>query len=226
MSDPVPANALPDLERRMDDVRTVLDAVGSERAAVFGVSEGGQMAALFAATYPERTRALVLYGTYARIQSDPDYEPGMPEEALGAFIAEMEAHWGEITEPIAAFAVSATRDPWFRDWLGRYAQNSASPGTAVTLLRMNNEIDVRPALPAIRAPTLVLHRVDDPLIGVAHGRYLAEHIPGANYVELPGDDHLFFAGDVDHLVDEIEQFLTGHRPKASRDLSEHVGRSA
>ena len=217
MSDPVPVHALPTLEQRMDDVGAVLDAVGSEQAAVVGVSEGGQMAALFAATYPERTRALVLYGTYARIRSDPDYPPGVSDDLLEAFVAEIEAHWGEITEPLAAFAVSATRDERFRDWLGRYSQNSASPGAAVTLLRMNNEIDVRSALPAIRVPALVLHRVDDPLIGVDHGRYLAEHIPGAKYVELPGDDHLFFTGDVDRLVDEVEHFLTGVRRVSEPD---------
>lgn len=212
MSDPVSADALPSLEQRMDDVRAVLDAVDSEQAAVFGYSEGGQMAALFAATYPERTRALVLYGTYARIRSDADYPAGLSEEVAEAFLAEVEAHWGEFTEPLSLFAAGATRDPQFRDWFCRYAQNSASPGTALTLLRTNNEIDVRAALPAIRVPTLVLHRVDDALVVPEHGRYLAEHIPGAKYVELPGDDHLVFTGDVDRLVDEIEHFLTGaHR---------------
>ncbi|MGI8797198.1 MAG: adenylate/guanylate cyclase domain-containing protein [Acidimicrobiia bacterium] len=136
----------------------------------------------------------------------------MSDDVLEALIGEIEAHWGEVTEPLAAFAISAVGDPRFKDWLGRYAQNSASPGTAVTLLRMNNDIDVRPALPAIPVPVLVLHRVDDPLIRAEHGRYLAEHIPRAKYVELPGDDHLVFAGDVDGLVDEIEHFLTGaHR---------------
>ena len=217
ISDPVPVHALPTLEQRMDDVRAVMDTVGSDAAVIFGYSEGGQMAALFAATYPERTRALVLYGTYARIRSDPDYPPGVPEEVLEALVGEMEAHWGEVTELLTVFASSATRDQRFKDWLGRYAQNSASPGTAVTLLRMNNEIDVRSALPAVSVPALVLHRVDDPLIGVEHARYLAEHIPGAKYVELPGDDHLVFTGDVDRLTDEIEEFLTGHRPEPNPD---------
>jgi class 3 adenylate cyclase len=217
MSDPVPAHALPTLEQRMDDVRAVLNAVGSETAFVFGYSEGGQMAALFAATYPERTRALVLYGTYARIRSDSDYPPGLPDEVLEAFMGEVETHWGEVTEMLSLFASSATRDQGFKDWLGRYAQNSASPSTAVTLLRMNNEIDVRSVLPAVAVPTLVLHRVDDSLIGVEHARYLADHIPGAKYVELPGDDHLVFTGDVDRLVDEIEEFLTGQRPEPDPD---------
>ncbi len=216
MSDPVPVHALPTLEQRMDDLRVVLDAVGSEQAAVFGVSEGGQMAALFAATYPERAHGLVLYGTYARLRSDPDYPPGSPGEVLEAFVKETEATWGEVGEP-NLYAISASRDPRFRDWLGRYAQHSASPGAAATLLRMDNDIDVRPALPAIAVPTLVLHRVDDPLIGVDHARYLADHIPGAKYVELPGDDHLFFVGDTDRLIDEIEQFLTGQRSVPSPD---------
>jgi class 3 adenylate cyclase len=217
MSDPVPVHALPTLEQRMDDVRAVLDVVGSEKPAVFGYSEGGQMAALFAATYPERTRALVLYGTYARVRSDPDYPPGLPDEVLESFTNEIAAHWGEVTDMLALFALSATRDPGFRDWLGRYAQHSGSPATAVTLLQMNNEIDVRSALPAIGVPTLVLHRVGDPLAAVEHGRYLAEHIPGAKYVEMPGDDHLVFTGDVDRLADEIEQFLTGNRPEPNPD---------
>jgi class 3 adenylate cyclase len=115
------------------------------------------------------------------------------------------------------WAVNATRDPRFRDWLGRWVRNSASPGAAATLLRMDYEIDVRSVLPAIRVPTLVLHRVDDPLIPVDHGRYFAAHIPGAKFVELPGNDRLVFAGDVDRLVDEIEQFLTGHRPEPDPD---------
>jgi class 3 adenylate cyclase len=210
MSDPVPVHALPTLEQRMDDLRVVMDAVGSKQAVVYGVSEGGQMAALFAATYPERTGALVLYGTYARLRSAPDYPPGYPDEVLEAFGSQQEATWGEITEP-NLYAISAARDPRFKEFLGRYAQHSASPGAAATLNRMNYDMDVRPVLPVIGVPTLVLHRVDDPLISVEHARYLAGHIPGAKYVELPGDDHLFFAGDTDRLVDEIEVFLTGHR---------------
>lgn len=175
------------------------------------------MAALFAATYPERTRALVIYGTYARLRSDPDYPPGVSEDVLEALIDEIEAHWGEVTERLAAFAISAVRDPRFKVWLGRYAQNSASPGAAATLLRMDYEIDVRSVLAAIRVPALVLHRVGDPLIRADHARYLAAHIPGAKYVELPGDDHLVFAGDVDRLVDEIEEFLTGSHGMPERD---------
>ena len=216
MSDPVPVHALPSLEQRMDDFRAVLDAVGSERAALFGESEGGQMAALFAATYPERTRALVTYGSYARLRSAPDFPLGQSDDFLEAFATGLEATWGEVPEG-SIWAVNATRDPRFRNWLGRWVRNCASPGAAATLLRMDYEIDIRDVLPAIRVPTLVLHRVGDPLITVEQGRYFAAHIPGAKYVELPGEDRLIFAGDVDRLADEIEEFLTGHRPQASPD---------
>jgi DNA-binding SARP family transcriptional activator/pimeloyl-ACP methyl ester carboxylesterase len=208
MSDPVEPHALPSLERRMDDFRVVMDAVGSERAALFGESEGGQMAALFAATYPERTRALVTYGAYARLRRAPDYPPGQSDDSLEAFARDMEATWGEVPEG-SVWAVDATQDPRFREWLGRWARNASSPGSAATLLRMDFDIDVRPVLPAIRVPTLVLHRAGDPVVPVEHGRYFAAHIPGAKYVELPGVDRLVFAGDVDRLVDEIEEFLTG-----------------
>jgi DNA-binding SARP family transcriptional activator/pimeloyl-ACP methyl ester carboxylesterase len=216
MSDPVPVHALPSLEQRMDDFRAVMDAVGSERAAVFGESEGGQMAALFAATYPERSRALVMYGTYARLRAAPDYPAGRSEDFLEAFVRTTEAHWGEVEER-SVWAVDATRDPRFRNWLGRWARNAGSPGSAATLLRMGYEIDIRPVLPAVRVPTLVLHRADEPLIDVEHARYLAAHIPGAKYVELPGEDHVVFAGDADRLVDEIEEFLTGTDPRIEAD---------
>ena len=174
------------------------------------------MASLFAATYPERTRALVTYGAYARLRSAPDFPLGQSDEFLEVFATDMEATWGEVAEG-SVWAVNATRDPRFRDWLGRWLRNSASPGAAATLLRMAYEIDVRQVLPAIRVPTLVLHRVDDPLIPVDQGRYFASHIPGSKFVELPGDDRLVFAGDVDRLADEIEEFLTGHPPQASPD---------
>ncbi len=217
MSDPVPVQALPSLEQRMDDFRAVLDAVGSEHAALFGESEGGQMAALFAATYPERTRALVTYGSYARLRSAPDFPWGQSDEYLEAFATTLEATWGGEIPEGSVWAVNATRDARFRDWLGRWSRNAASPGAAATLLRMSQEIDVRQVLPAIRVPTLVLHRVDDPLIPVDQGRYFAGQIPGAKFVELPGADRLVFAGDVDRLVDEIEEFLTGHPPEPNPD---------
>jgi DNA-binding SARP family transcriptional activator/class 3 adenylate cyclase len=217
LSDPVPIHALPSLERRIDDFRAVLDAVGSEHAALFGESDGGQMASLFAATYPERTRALVTYGAYARLRSAPDFPWGQSDELLEDFATNMEATWGGEIPEGSVWAVNATRDPRFREWLGRWTRNAGSPGAAATMLRMAYEIDVRPVLPAIRVPTLVLHRVGDPLIPVDEGRYFAAQIPGAKFVELPGDDRLVFAGDVDRLVDEIEEFLTGHRLQPDTD---------
>jgi pimeloyl-ACP methyl ester carboxylesterase len=216
MSDPISVHALPTLEQRMDDFRAVLDAVGSEHAALLGESEGGQMAALFAATYPERTRALVTYGSYARLRSAPDYPLGQSDDSLESFARAMEATWGEVGER-SVWARSATRDPRFRDWLGRWTRNASSPGAAATMLRMDFDIDVRSVLPAIRVPTLVLHRIDDPVVAVEHARYFAAHIPGAKYVELPGDDRLWFAGDVDRLVDEIEEFLTGSHEVSESD---------
>jgi class 3 adenylate cyclase len=193
------------LEERMEDVRAVMDAVGSERAAVFGASEGGAMSMLFAATYPERTRALILYGTFARYGNwvrAPDQ--------LEAAIAEIERSWGT-GESLRRYAPSLAEDEnALRAW-GRFERASASPSAIIALRRMNAEIDIRHVLPAIRVPTLVLHRSGDLAISPEAGRYIAAHIPGAKYVELPGADHLAFVGDSDRIVDEVEEFLTGSR---------------
>jgi class 3 adenylate cyclase len=194
----------PDLEVRMDDVRAVMDAARSEHAAVFGVSEGGAMSMLFAATYPERTRALVLYGTYAHY---PTWV--LSGERLQAFIDVIERGWGT-GETVEFFMPSKASDENFRREWGRRERLGASPAAAVALTRMNTEIDVRPILPAIRVPTLVLHRTGDPRCNVEAGRYIGNNIPGAKYVELPGADHVPF--DItERLVDEIEEFLTGSR---------------
>jgi pimeloyl-ACP methyl ester carboxylesterase len=184
LSDPVPLDALPGLEQRMDDVRAVMDAVGSEQAALLGHSEGGNMCTLFAATYPERTRALVLVGCYAkRIRSEdypwaPSYEERMDE------IAETERTWGS-TERIEKLAPSKVDDGAFQEWTGRYWRQSASPKAAAALLRMNSMIDVRPVLPSVRVPTLLLYRRDDADVRVEEGRFIASQIPGARLVELP-----------------------------------------
>ena len=197
---------IPSLEQRMDDVRAVMDAVGSTKAALFGVSEGGPMAMLFAATYPERTRALVLYGSYAHF---PTWV--MPAERLPAFIAGVEANWGT-GESVKAFAPEAGKDPQVRARWARFERLGASPSAVIALLRMNSDIDVRHVLPALRVPTLVLHRAGDARVNVAAGRYLAEHIRGAKYVELPGIDHAIWLGEMDSVIDEVEGFLTGTRP--------------
>ena len=203
----------PDLEVRMDDVRAVMDAVGSERAAVFGVSEGGAMSMLFAATYPDRSRALVLYGTYAHY---PTWV--LSGERLQAFIDVIERGWGT-GETVEFFMPSKASDENFRREWGRRERLGASPAAAVALTRMNTEIDVRPILPAIRVPTLVMHRTGDSRCNVEAGRYIGNSIPGAKYVELPGSNHSFNTEPdmVDRIVDEVEEFLTGSRGEVEVD---------
>ncbi|HTZ77462.1 MAG TPA: alpha/beta fold hydrolase [Stellaceae bacterium] len=211
LSDRVPITDLPSLEARMDDVRAVLDAVGSKRAALFGASEGGPLSMLFAATYPERTRALVLYGSYAHFHSWV-----MPAERMEEFIARAETAWGR-GDMLVNFAPGMRQNERFRDWWARFERLGASPAAAIALARMNAGIDVRRVLPTIRVPTLVLHRTGDVRVNVAAGRYLAQFIDGARYVELPGSDHLVWVGDVDRIVDEIEEFLTGGHGAAAAE---------
>lgn len=215
LSDPVPASEL-SLEERMQDLRAVLDAVGSNRAALFGASDGGPLCALYAATYPERVSALVLYGTWARFFQGDGYPLGMPPEAFEPVVALVEAGWGT-GEAVKLLAPSAAGDRRTVEWWARWERLSSSPGTAAALVRVMFETDVRSALPAIQAPTLVLHRSGDPFAPVAHGRYLADHIAGARLVELPGCDHPHFVGDVDAVMDEIQQFLVGERGDLARD---------
>jgi class 3 adenylate cyclase len=202
---------LPTLEERMDDVRAVLDAVGSKRAALFGISEGRAMSTLFAATYPERTQALVLYGAYGHFPSWV-----LPPDRLAAFFEMIERDWGTGAS-LKAFAPSKLSDERFKRWWARFERLGASPSAVIALMQMNNEIDIRHILPAIRVPTLVLHRTDDPRVSVEAGRYLGAAIPGAKYVELPGSDHVAWVGDVDRLADEIEEFLTGARATLEPD---------
>jgi class 3 adenylate cyclase len=203
--------SLPTLEERMDDVRAVMDAVESERAALFGISEGGAMSMLFAATYPGRTRALVLYGSYGHFRTWV-----LPGEKFERFIELIEKGWGTGAS-LGTFAPSKVSDERFKKWWARFERLGASPSAAVALMRMNSEIDVRHILPAIRVPTLVLHRADELRVSVEAGRYLGASIPGARYVELPGADHVPWVGDVDRLADEIEEFLTGSRTEVEPD---------
>jgi pimeloyl-ACP methyl ester carboxylesterase len=206
---------LPTLEQRMDDVRAVMDHVGSKYAALLGVSEGGPMCALFAATYPEKTRALVMIGTYAKRLWAPDYPWGPTREEREEFFQRMIDEWGGPIG-IEERAPSKASDPAFRSWWATYLRMGASPGAALALTRMNAEIDIRDILPSIRVPTLVLHRRHDHCLKVEEGRYVAGRIPGAVFVELPGEDHLPFVGDQDALIDEIEQFVTGVPPASTR----------
>jgi len=199
---------LPDLETRMDDVRAVMDAVGSDRAALYGYSEGGPMCCLFAATYPERVSALVLYASYGkRRDPDADYPWAASWEERQAYAAEVERSWGEEADRIR---MGANMDVALADWWLRRARAAASPGAARDLILMNSQIDVRHVLPTIGVPTIVLHRTGDRDSSVEEGRYLADRIPGARFVELQGDDHLPWI-EPDQIVDEIEDFLTGVR---------------
>lgn len=203
LSDRVDANHLPSLETRMDDVRAVMDAAGSGRAALLGASEGAPMAMLFAATYPERTRALVLYGGYAHF-----HRWVMPPERLDAFIATTETAWGT-GATLPHFAPGRVEDSHFAAWWSRFERLSASPTAAAALARMNAGIDVRGILSAISAPTLLIHRRNDARVDPDASRFLARKIPNARLVEIPGRDHPVWTGDVDRVADLIEEFLTG-----------------
>lgn len=204
LSDPV--TELPTLEQRMDDVRAVLEAAGSTEAVLFGVSEGGPMCALFAATYPERTRSLVMFGTYAKRLWSPDYPWAPTREEREHFHDEIRDHWGGPVG-IDDRAPSRAHDPAFRNWWATYLRMGASPGTALALSRMNAEVDVRDVLRTIQVPTLVLHRRGDRCLKPEEGRYVAERIRGARLVELEGADHLPFVGDQERLFEEIERFV-------------------
>jgi len=202
---------LPTLEERMDDVRAVMQAVGSERAFVFGMSEGGNMAMLFAATYPERTIALITFGVFAKRIYDPEYPWAPTPEERQKFYDAIEREWGGPIG-IEELAPSRAHDERFREWWATYQRRSASPRAALALARLNTSIDVRHVLPAIRVPALVMHRAEDRDARVEEGRYIASHIPGAKFVELAGADHLVWAGSQEQLLQEIEAFIksVGH----------------
>jgi|SRR5215211_4365602 len=216
LSDRVGERELPTLEQRMEDVRAVMDAVGSERASFLAVSEGGQMAMLLAASHPERVEALVLYGTFARWSWAEDYPWAPTAEQHERDRQEMRREWG-VGSWVEYFAPSLAGDRETEKFWARFQRQSASPSAAVALQRMATETDVRDLLPSIRVPTLVVHRVDDQVTELGCARYLAEHIEGAQLVELPGDDHWWFAGDVDALIDEVGRFLTGKVPDREPD---------
>jgi class 3 adenylate cyclase len=218
MSDPV-AGA-PTLEEQMDDVVAVLDAVGSEQAAVFAQLEAGSMASLFAATHPERTSALILYESMPRLTRAPDYEWPPSAEEREEWIGVIGETWGT-GDRVVSLSRAAATDPRFREWAGKLERLATSPGTAMAFYRMHNEVDVRPVLGSIQAPTLVLHRPGDTFIDIRHSQYLVDHIPGARFVELPGNDTIMFSGDQGALIAEIEEFLTGarHAPDPERILA-------
>jgi pimeloyl-ACP methyl ester carboxylesterase len=206
----------PTLEESMDDLRAVVEAAGLERPAVFGVSEGGPMSALYAATFPDRVSALILFGTFARMLRTPDFPHGIAAEALDRWEAVVQRDWGG---PVAlnVWAPSRVGDREFERWWARLLRQGTSPSGAIALMDLYREMDVRAVLPAISAPTLVLHRGGDRMVPAAQGRYLAEAIPGARYVELPGEDHLPFAGDLDAVLAEVQEFLVGSREPAESE---------
>jgi len=216
LSDPVPIDQLPTLEQRMDDVRAVMDAAGAESAALIGVSEGGPMNLLFAGTYPQRTRALVLVSSFARLSRAPDYEFGTDVAAFERYLERLDREWGTGVGFRALFPGQPDHGA-LREWWARFQRSAASPGASVALQRMSLGTDVRPVLPTIRVPVLVLHRIGDRFVPVEHARYLARHISGARLVEFPGSDHLPWMGDSDAVLGEIQEFLTGTRDHGEHD---------
>lgn len=206
LSDRVAVGELPTLEQRMDDVRAVMDSVGSRKAVLLGVSEGGPMCSLFAATYPERTIALVMFGSYARRLRSDDYPWGPTEEERELFLEQLQREWGG---PVGldTRAPSLIDDDEFREWWAAYLRHGASPNAAVALTRMNAEVDIRKVLPTVRVPTLVMHRTGDMCLTVEEGRFLAEQIPGARFVELEGIDHLPFVGEQEEMFAALQSFL-------------------
>jgi pimeloyl-ACP methyl ester carboxylesterase len=221
LSDPVSPKDWPTLEQRADDLLAVLDVVGSERAALLGGVQGGQIMMFFAATYPERTAALVLAGTSARFAWAPDYPWGIPADEQRMRMARAEQGWERGLGLLRLIAPSVADDPAFVSWWFHAYRQSTSPGTSVVNTRFVFETDLRSLLPTIQVPTLVLCRSDDPFGGPPHARYLAEHIPGAKLVELPGEDNLIYVGDSDAVLDEVEEFLIGsrHTPDSDRVLA-------
>jgi class 3 adenylate cyclase len=214
ISDPLPPESLPPWEAYAHELAAVLDEVGAERAALLAEVDAGPTAILFAATRPERTSALILAHTTAKFVATGDYPIGLPAAVAEAFVAQIDQLWG--TEALAAtVAPSRAGDPRFRRWFAKVNRAGASPRAAQAFLRALLEVDVRPALPLIQAPTLVLHRPDAQLIPIEHGRYLAEHIPRATLVELPGADGSLVWEAPELTLDHIEAFLTGVRRTAA-----------
>lgn len=200
----------PTLEERMDDVRSVMDEVDSRKAALVGYSEGGPMCVLFAATYPERTHSVVMIGSYARRRSCADYPFGESEETTKRLFELLQTEWGGPLD-IDERAPTLASDLRFSRWWARFLRSGASPTAVRALMQANSEIDIRHILASVRVPTLVLHAARDRIITVEAGRYLAENIPGAKFVEIDAEDHLPFGDGAGRMMAEIEQFLTGRR---------------
>jgi class 3 adenylate cyclase len=216
VSDPILFDEGLSAESWTDDTRTVLQAMGSERAAMFGHAEGGRMAMLFAATFPEKTSALVVLDSFARRVRDDDCPWAVPEERLPRLFELFDEGWGNGGH-LNTIAPSVAQDQRFREWYGRYQRLAMGPTQAASGYRNAFKFEVRAVLPAIRVPTLVLHRKDNVYIRVDNGRYLAEHIPAAKFVEVPGTDHLYHVGETGVILDAIQEFLTGRHEGAEED---------
>jgi pimeloyl-ACP methyl ester carboxylesterase len=219
LSDPVPLDRLPDLETQVADICAVMDAAGSRQAAILGFTEGGPLAILLAASLPERCRALVLCNTAARLSTAPDYPWGAPEEVLLEIVRRQAESWaaGDADHFMPRLAPSRVGDPLFTEQHLRLGRGAVSPGGVAHYFRQSVLTDVRELLPVIQAPTLVLQRAQDPIAPIELGRYLADHIPDARFVELDGADHIWFTENADELMDEVEEFLTGTRASPDPD---------
>jgi pimeloyl-ACP methyl ester carboxylesterase len=217
LSDRVDDKHLPTIEQRMDDVRAVMDAVGSRKAALLGISEGGPMSIVFSATYPERTHCLMTFGSYACSVAAPDYPWARTQEQWDASFEAIRAGWGKTPVGLEARMPSRLNDEAFRQWWTRYLTKSVTPKAALVLTQMNSQIDVRAALPAVSVPSLIMHRTADKALPVEGSRYMAEKIRGARLVEFAGADHLPWLLDMEPVLTEIEAFVTGTRPVEEAD---------
>lgn len=215
LSDRVDPHNLPTLEERIDDVRAVMDGVGSERAALLGISEGGPMSILFSATHPDRTTALILFGTAATVGAGED-PTGISRRTLEDILRGVEEHWGGPVL-VEIFCPSLADDPEYLDWYAKRLRMAASPGAAIGYLKMNLDLDVTDVLGSVRVPTLVMHRTGDRVVPLEAGRYLASNIPGARLLEFAGEDHVPWVGDNESVVGEIEELLTGIRQSTEDD---------
>ncbi|HEX5936131.1 MAG TPA: adenylate/guanylate cyclase domain-containing protein [Actinomycetota bacterium] len=216
MSDRPSDERAPLLEDRVNDISSLMDTVGSDRAAIMGLSETGKVALFFAATYPERTRAVIAYGSFAGGGEDKPTYPWAPDPGQAEWLADLERNWGRGVLFFDEFAGSRKDDMHYHEWFAKLERLSASPGAAVALARMSMQTDVRDVLPTIRVPTLVLHKRDDQAVPLEEGKYIADHVPAATFIELPGTDHWPWIGH-EEAVEEIQEFLTGMRHSAAPD---------
>lgn len=214
LSDPLDAAA--GFDQHLDDLAAVIDAADATRPALMGWSEGAAVAALFSAHHPQEVRSLVLYGAFPTMLQGPDYPHGVPKDAFEPMLEALSEAWGEGVS-LSFLALEKLEDEGFRRWWGRYERASGSPGLAVSAMRMDSELDIRDTLPAIHVPTLLIHRRDDPGVSVEGARLMAEQIPDARLVELPGTIHWPWIGDADAVVEEVEEFLTGTRQAVEPD---------